>query len=56
MANSLSVLRLAAFAGQQGQGIQVDLHRGGRTAERWLLICDSPARFEAECQDMSHQG
>ena len=40
----------------QGQGIQVEPHRGGRTAERWLLLCDSPARFEAECHDMSHQG
>ena len=41
---------------RQDQGIQVEPHRGGRAAERWLLLCELPAQFEAECHDMSHQG
>ena len=56
------IVKFASFAASrsrstsQGQGIQVEPHRGGRAAERWLLLCESPAQFEAECHDMSHQG
>ena len=41
---------------QQGQGIQVELHRGVALPSVGYYYVTLPAQFEAECHDMSQQG